>query len=345
MTQASLVAPRDRNAQTAKGSRAIGELVQHTRYGPLVVPGEGDMISAFLKAMGEWAYLETEFVCSIIPPGLRVLDGGAFVGTFALSLARRTPARMVSVEVNPTVVPLLQANFVRLAPDSYVVEHAAIGESTTLAYTLNSAAENLGATRVVASGAKADTNHFDEASPRHATTLAELRKRHGDFDLIKLDIEGGELAALTADTCWLQAFRPLLWLECNESASAFPMYDFLHSIGYDVYFYAYPSHNAANHLGCTKPIFPGAYEAGLLAVGAGSPELRLSDSLRQAGCDLVKLASREHLKACLWVTPRWAFSDWDDMPRSRLLALCGRFYRGESYNTFLSEECPPATES
>jgi FkbM family methyltransferase len=260
-------------------------------------------------------------------------------------LTRRTPARVVSVEANPKIVPLLEAYFARLAPDSYVVEHGAIGASTMLSYSLESPAENLGATRVVTLDANTAATQGAEASPKQTITLTELRRRHGDFDLIKLDIEGGELVALTADSAWLQAFRPLLWLECNESASAFTMYDFLREIGYEVYYFACPSHNVENYLGCTQPIFPGAYEAGLLAVGRGGLKPRLSKPLRRAGCDLIKVASREDLKKCLWVTPRWAFSDWDDMPRSKLVALCGRFYRGESYGAFLSEEGLVATDS
>jgi hypothetical protein len=53
-----------------------------TRYGQLRIPGGEDVISLFLARYGEWAWDETGFVASVLTEGARVLDAGAYVGTF-----------------------------------------------------------------------------------------------------------------------------------------------------------------------------------------------------------------------------------------------------------------------
>jgi hypothetical protein len=81
-----------------------------TRSGPMQVPGGQDLISRFLREYGEWAWLESSFVGGFVGPGMRVLDGGAYVGSFTLALAARQPALVVAVEANPVVLPLLRHN-------------------------------------------------------------------------------------------------------------------------------------------------------------------------------------------------------------------------------------------
>ena len=58
-----------------------------TRYGVLSAPdGDGDIILEFLSRYGEWAWMEVSFIASLLKPGARVLDAGAFLGTFGLGL-------------------------------------------------------------------------------------------------------------------------------------------------------------------------------------------------------------------------------------------------------------------
>jgi hypothetical protein len=84
-----------------------------TRYGVLKVPNtDRDTIGRFLARYGEWAWDEICFVAGALPEdGARVLDGGAFVGTFGLGLTlRRRLGFLCLVEANKAVAPLLTDN-------------------------------------------------------------------------------------------------------------------------------------------------------------------------------------------------------------------------------------------
>lgn len=83
-----------------------------TRYGKLKVPDlKHDLIGRFLDYYGEWAFNEVRFCASLLEDGARVLDIGAFIGTFGLGVAllRRLNSLCV-VEGNSELIPFLDAN-------------------------------------------------------------------------------------------------------------------------------------------------------------------------------------------------------------------------------------------
>lgn len=313
----------------------MSELVAETRYGPLLLPGGSDLISRFVRDYGEWSWLEVEFVGGFVDAGASVLDAGAFVGTFSLGLRGRSPGRVVAVEANPGVLPLLQANFERLAPSGYVVEHALLGDGQPPTVLPRMAsADNLGSLSYVPESLPEGVPASD-ALPPVGTTLAALRERHGAFDLLKLDVEGSELAALRGDETWLRAHLPTLWVECNERLGVFPLFEFMASLGYELHYFAYPSHHDHNFRGNPVRLFALAYEAGLLAVRPGTA-VALSDHLAQCGCDLRRVDDAATLRRCLFETPRWGLAEWVELPRSRLLALLSRHYRRQSLDDFIT---------
>lgn len=322
----------ERSTRSAYGVDDSFELLA-TRYGLMRVPGGSDLISRFLRDFGEWGWLEASFVAGFVEKGARVLDGGAYVGTFTLTLAERLPGLVVAVEANPPLLPLLRHNLSSLATGWSTVEHGLLGDGVSPVLAPHATHENnLGSTTfkpVTTPGAVAT-----EGPPVPPLSLKTLRERHGPFDLLKLDIEGFELAALQADAEWLAAHKPTLWLECNEDPAVLPLYDLVAELGYELHYFAFPSFNPLNHRLNPEPIFAVAYEAGLLAVRPGSV-VALPDAQVLAECDLVRLRDRAHLRECLWLTPRWGLPEWSAMPRSQLLAMCSRLYRRHSLDDFL----------
>jgi hypothetical protein len=83
-----------------------------TRYGTLqVLDVENDVVGRFLQRYGEWGWDEVRFVASVLPDRARVLDIGAYLGTFGLGIALQKPlAFLCLVEANPSVIPQLKAN-------------------------------------------------------------------------------------------------------------------------------------------------------------------------------------------------------------------------------------------
>jgi FkbM family methyltransferase len=300
-----------------------------TRYGRIAVPDiTTDVIGRFLEAYGEWAWCETQFVASVLPKGARLLDVGAFIGTFGLGVGLTGKlAFLCCVEANPAIVGVLRANLADRAGFPAMVVEAMVAGAGDQPHRGTTDPGNLGATSY-ASGTG------DAAVPLAATTLAELRRDHGPFDLIKLDIEGLEFAALQSDASHLALGGTPLWIECNEHPDSIRLAELLLSWKLDVYYFAFPSHNRANFNANAAPIFPMAFEAGLLAAPVTVPVL--DAALQAQGCILRRIETAEALRAALWRTPRWGNAAWTEAgSREELAALVGRELKGEVFERFL----------
>ena len=305
-----------------------------TRYGPLLAPGwDDDLIEGFLRRYGEWAWHEAAFIAALLPDQARVLDVGAYLGTFGLGLAMQRPlAFLCAVEANPALTPLLAANLHRAPCPALAIEAMVAGTA---------AAPRPGAAppgNASAASFAPDAPGVPTGPPVRAATLTELRALHGPFDLIKLDAEGMEGEILQADADALRTGATTLWVECNEEPRALALGALLMSWGLDLHYFAFPSHNLANHLGDPEPTFPWAYEAGLLAAPRTPP--RLSPDLRRHHCQLRPIRTLPDLEEAMWRTPRWGMPDWplDDPPA--LAALAGRLIRNEARDTFLRSGAP-----
>jgi FkbM family methyltransferase len=150
-----------------------------------------DRLRVTLPLLDSWPAFEVfafeEYGFSHIPWGsLRtVIDCGAHVGSFALWVSRKTHARIVCVEPNPSVFPLLQQNLLPLRDQARVWQLAIAGQPGT---------------RTLHDQGFAAAASFHQRSPRgqtyavEAVTLDELldRSRFSTVDLLKMDVEGAE---------------------------------------------------------------------------------------------------------------------------------------------------------
>ena len=308
-----------------------------TRYGVLNVPNvKADLIGRFLQHYGEWAWDEAYFVASILPENARVLDVGAFVGTFGLGLAANRQLNSICfVEANAKVIPFLEDNVQRNATVPCVVREAVVLGDAGQIVLGHADPDNLGSTSFVATAA----GQLEVDAPANSSTLAQLREENGPFDLIKLDTEGLELDILKGDADFLSKRDVTIWVECNETTASLETADLLLSWGMDVYFFAFPSHNPDNLRGAKKAIFPVAYEAALLAAPKIKPVL--DETLRSHACILEPVWSGEDLRKLLWRTPRWGLQEWENEPLPQALALAGRALRGDDFANFLEADWAP----
>ncbi len=302
-----------------------------TRYGPLQVPDiDHDMIGRFLRRYGEWAWAEALFIASVTDEGASVLDAGAFIGTFGLGLALLRSVRLCFVEANPTIAPLLAANAAAHTPPGSVVVEAMLAAPGDAPRPGHAEPGNLAA----ASFCPDEAAGSDIPAPVRALSLADLRAAHGDFDLIKLDVEGMEQAVLQADAAHLSQGSVALWVECNEDPRSLDLAALLLSWNLDLFYFAFPSHNPNNFNANPEPLFPLAFEAGLLAAPRAAPVL--GADLQALGCTLQRVRSVEDVRRALWLTPRWGMAGWQDAAtRHELAALAGRTLRSEDFASFL----------
>ncbi len=313
-----------------------------TRYGLMDVPDTAnDLIGRFLSRYGEWAWDEVSFLSQFLPAtGARVLDIGGYVGTFGLGLARGLDlALLVAVEGNSAVAGLLRANLARNCPSEFEVVQAVAGARGKLYRMELAETDNLGSAAFKPTWLGPSENVGLEP----CVTLSELRERWGPFDLVKLDVEGMEHEILGSDAEVMSSGRCTIWAECNEVPGSLELASLLISWGLEVHYFAFPCHNPDNFLGEPDPVFPFAYEAGLLAAPRCPPHL--SPALAAHHCILKQIRSEGDLKDALWRTPRWGVREWIGSKPEELAALAGHTLLGQNYQDYLSAEWSAPTAS
>jgi FkbM family methyltransferase len=199
-------------------------------------PASGDLVAAWLLEHGWIDEPVQRAFAAVIEPGMRVLDLGSHLGTFALAAAA-LGAEVLAVDAAASHVELLRAAATRNGFGRLAVEQRAICE---------------------VSGARVE---FVERSIhghlRHAgdppddpglalvrsATVDELLEAHGwdGVEVVKLDIEGLETAALGGMRgLFARGLRPALVVECNGStlpwfgSSTHELRERLEQLGYEL---------------------------------------------------------------------------------------------------------------
>nr|WP_264788798.1 FkbM family methyltransferase [Gluconobacter kanchanaburiensis] len=212
----------------------------------------------FLDYCGEWAFNEVKFCASLLKEGARVLDIGAFIGTFGLGVASlRRLTSLCAVEGNPELIPFLNANISLAAqcPTTSVI-NAIVAPSGYEVHGHYGQEENLGSTSFVYDEATA--NVPDDVPVKATLPLTELRKQNGPFDLIKIDAEGMEYAILKDDREFVATGDSLIWIEYNEEISSLDCADLL--LGLTLHYFSFPAHSFENYRSQIEPLLPWAYE-------------------------------------------------------------------------------------
>lgn len=310
-----------------------------TRYGMISAPdGDGDVIVEFLSRYGEWAWMEVSFIASLLTPGAKVLDAGAFLGTFGLGIGSLVDLGFLCcVEGNPAVFPLLQQNLQHRAKWPSLALNRVLAGPVPPARMWLAEPGNLGSTTFGTGNGAAGHGALPDS-----IGLDGLRREHGPFDLIKLDLEGMEAEVLAGDAAHLSVGGSMLWLECNEDPRALELGALLLSWRLPVYYFAFPSFNPANAKGERDAVFPWAYEAGLLIAPRTPPTL--TPELEAGRCFLVRIRTEQDLRRAMWRTPRWGRREWENADScSEMAALVGRALREETFEDFLRSEVTPLT--
>ncbi len=312
----------------------IKNTILDTLYGPLSVPDwPGDLIVRSLRQLGEWCAAETMVASVLLEPGETLYDAGAFLGTFSLGIAMsNAPAQVVAIEANTAVVPALTHNLSLLPGTAKLVSAGLASRSGWLVPT-GEDRQNHGATAY----------RFTEERPSDAAaiqtrTLAQLRQSHGDYDFLKLDLEGMELDALRGDFPFLKERKPVIWAECNESPDSLRLLGALKWLNYDPLYIAFPAFRTANFRGSEDLIYPMAYEAALVA-GPADRLQHLAECVqtRAAGEDIIcrPIATSFDLRRAMFDTPRWSRNEWTTLSRAELIARLGRSEQSTDMARFL----------
>jgi len=306
-----------------------------TIYGKVSTPDwNDDLIVKSLRLYGEWAFIEQRLIASLIRQGDSLWDVGAFLGTFGIGAALESPekpSKIVAVEPGSELYPHLLENLRHNAPCIFEIAPFAVASETGwLRPRSGTGSGNAGAV----SYEVAQDGQHGIAARVESRSLKDLRASFGNYDVLKLDVEGMENAAVRGDLEYIKQNRPVIWAECNENSSSLFLLEALCWLGYDPLYVAFPAFRKANFNGSTEVIYPMAYEAVLLA----APADRLSKFNREIeGEDVIVRDVRTSfdLRKALWSTPRWSMLEWAGLSRPELIALLGHQERGESLEGFM----------
>jgi FkbM family methyltransferase len=199
---------------------------------------------------------ELRFVCSRLRAGQVAVDIGCHKGAYTYWMRRRVgPSGSVyAFEPQPRQVAYLRDVFSVMRYDNVAIVPQAVSDATgrlplyespdsTHAASLEARSEERGA------GSEKPSIHQSRSSllaprssPVDVTTLdAFFTDRPQGPDVLKIDVEGHELAVLRGARQTLERHRPAILVECEarhrRDGDVRPVFDFLQSLGYEGSFF------------------------------------------------------------------------------------------------------------
>ena len=188
-----------------------------------------DHIQQFLRNGDFYEREELELFCRICVGRKRLLDVGANIGNHSIFLAHRLNLeRVTPIEPQPSILHLLRANLGLNWHPSFDFSHLGVALSDRAGRArIGSFDEgNIGGTRIVP--ATGDHEPADEVGAYPVRLCAgDDLFRAGDFDMIKIDVEGMEIEVLRGLRLCLEGFEGVIFVEVRDDNIA----DFARSIG------------------------------------------------------------------------------------------------------------------
>lgn len=237
------------------------------RHGEFLVPSGDIYIGRSLELYGQWCEAEVALFAQVLKPGAVVIEVGANLGSHTVPLARMAgpEGAVFAVEMQPFLAQLLAANVALNGLGNVAVVNAGVAEEEGVLKVppIRYGAEfNFG-------GISVDFLRGVEAGSRWQTVpLTPLDALVGTdrLDLLKLDVEGFEAAALRGAEGLISRHRPVIYLENDHPEATPALLEILHGHGYKCYWHRSFLYDARNHAENPENVFGQARCINLLAV-------------------------------------------------------------------------------
>ncbi len=219
-----------------------------------------EQIGRALDVYGEWAEGELELLKVFLKPGAFAIDAGANIGTHALFFAQAVgpTGGVFAFEPQRVIHQLLCANFALNGCYNTRAFHAAVGA-------------NIDAVTVP---------EIDYSEPGHFGGLALGEYTEGEavplltidgldlpkLDLMKIDVEGMEHAALRGATATIKKHKPVIYLEHNTPKGAPEVVSMLTGLGYSLHWHFSPFFRPDNFAKNAENVFGPMVDANVIAV-------------------------------------------------------------------------------
>ncbi|MEX1107271.1 MAG: FkbM family methyltransferase [Dongiaceae bacterium] len=229
-----------------------------------------DILGFALIEHGEWAEPEVAVVTALLRPGDVVIECGANIGTLTIPMARAVaPGGAVhAFEVQPYFARLLDANLALNGMADVVMRNVAVGRvSGTIRLPPVTYDKSVNYSGLSFAGLPTDGSGVGTPIPMR--TLDQICARFDRLQLIKLDIEEMEPAALAGAVTLFERFRPIVYCETRSATTFTQVRDFLTTRGYRLYWHIFPGYRAENYRGNPVNRFGAQGDVNLLALPPG----------------------------------------------------------------------------
>jgi FkbM family methyltransferase len=181
-----------------------------TRWGAKMLVDTSDaMVTPWLVLDGLWESTVTGWLQQTLKPGQVFVDVGANVGYFTLlgGLLVGPKGKVVAIEAHPRLAELLQRNVIINGLHGHVTtwQRAAWSESTELKLHMRANFASNSSIGSIGSDALARLGDTEEIVGVQAVRLDDLLGDDNHVDVLKIDVEGAEVQALTGLAHTLQA--------------------------------------------------------------------------------------------------------------------------------------------
>lgn len=213
-----------------------------TPIGDFYMPAD-DLISRVMRQSGYHTIKEKViFESNLVPRGGVVLDVGGHTGTFAIPIANIRKATVHSFEPNDLAVKLFERNIALNKAEDKVFVHFGVVYDREAKFVIKNRDDRLNGRKKYSSATfQAIPSQNGESIPVYI--LDDFVKVHDlHVDLVKIDCEGAELAAIRSMQKLMTEQAPRIYLEVNElTASEFgykiqDIEDILRSHGYNHFY-------------------------------------------------------------------------------------------------------------
>jgi FkbM family methyltransferase len=217
------------------------------RFGSMLYPVNDYYVGRSLAIYGEYSADEARLFAMIIQPGDTVVEVGANIGALTVPLARLVgpEGRVLAFEAQRPIHAILTANLVLNGLDQVWAERVALGaeagEIAVPTLKLDHVA-NFGGVSVGGEGDPCPMRTLDSYD------LAALR-------LLKIDVEGAEVAVITGARRTIERHAPILYVENDRRDKSAALIELILGLGYRLWWHTPALYAAENFRGQAENVF------------------------------------------------------------------------------------------
>ena len=227
--------------------------LKQTRHGYMLYNKNDWYVGRSLDEYGEYSPDELDIILQVVQPGMVVYDIGANIGALTIPMAQAVGNEGVVLAFEPTRIAfqLLCANIALNCIANVHALNCAIGSTNGTTRTMSAmvdfdAPNNFGGMKVSPS--------FEGGEPVGVRSIDSFR--FGGCDVMKIDVEGDELAVLEGAQETIKRFRPILFVEADPDAVAqMAVRTFLEKADYVLHYLEIALFKSDNHFGNQENVF------------------------------------------------------------------------------------------